>query len=81
MPFIIPSGINGCKCCTEILWNCKNCFEKWHNGGPHGAGDYIPPKWYGQTMGDVGLIDTLLDIKRTIKEDKNRKYREYEYGH
>ncbi len=67
-----------------MLWHCKRCWNKHHNGEKHN--DYEPPKFYGQSMLDDDLIETM-DEKHGIKHNpsiephEEIEYDEGMYGH
>ena len=70
-----------CPCCRDRIHHCKKCWYKFHNGEKHK--DYIEPEYFGQQMDEE--INKIMkekygiEIKLTIKADKNRKYKEGEY--
>ncbi|KKN44321.1 hypothetical protein LCGC14_0694230 [marine sediment metagenome] len=78
MPFAITRE---CKCCRDLLWHCKKCWDKFHNGRLHK--DYEPPKHYGQSMFDGEFTKKMKEFGiifiPKIKEDKKRDYKEGEY--
>ena len=74
-----------CPCCMDMLWHCEKCWNKHHNGEKHK--DYVPPKHFGQSMMSNKFKESLKKLEGiglkpfnpSIKEDKNKKYREGEY--
>jgi len=71
-----------CPCCMDMLWHCEKCWNTHHNGKKDK--DYVPPKHFGQSMmtDDVKertIIEFNFKFNPSIKEDKNKKYREGEY--
>ena len=83
MPFIVSSE---CKCCTNFLWHCQRCWNKFHNGIKHD--DYITPDFYGHSMMSKEVYEKMFEImgeefnkRLKILPDKQRKYEEGMYGH
>lgn len=65
-----------------MLWHCEKCWDRYHNG--QRDKDYIPPKYFGHAMMSKELAFKIfkeygMELKSSIKEDKNKKYREGEY--
>jgi hypothetical protein len=85
MPFLVNME---CACCRDGLWHCQKCWERFHNLGPLGAGDYVSPDFYGQSMFSIEMVngsrrmaELEIEFESTIKEDKKREYKEGCYGH
>lgn len=87
MCFAIPvtNGKVLCKCCEAWLHHCWNCWEKWHHSGNF-PNDYEPPQWFGQSMWKKEVREKFKELtgedfpEGSIKEDKDREYKEGDYG-
>lgn len=76
MPFIIQLD---CPCCRDLLWHCKKCWDRFHNGQKHN--DYTPPKFYGQSMFNREAREKGKEFNLEFPsfEDPKREYKEGEY--
>jgi hypothetical protein len=83
MPFAIPvsDGRVVCPCCKDTLHHCKRCWDEHHNG--QRDKDYIEPKHFGQSEMSPKIIAVMarrgIVHNPSIKEDRNRPYKEGEY--
>ena len=73
-----------CPCCRMNLHHCKKCWDRFHNGEKHK--DYEPPEYYGKPFISEDIkkkVAKMLneEYKPEVELDKDREYKEGDYGH